>query len=79
METDKDAIAAGNVALSGVMALCNVLAEANLLDRAGVEGIGEFMLDSVDRSQASEAMQAHLREAISKHVSTLLSRFGPRR
>lgn len=32
METDKDAIAAGTVALNAVMALCVELAEQNLLN-----------------------------------------------
>jgi hypothetical protein len=79
METDKDAIAAGNVALGAVIGLCIELAEANFLNRQAVMNIGEFMLASVDVSQASEGMQSELRTAISDHMAALLSRFAPGR
>lgn len=72
----KDAIAPGTVAIAGVMAICNVLAAKGIFERADIDNIGEFMLGAVDRSEATPQMQAHLQQALSHHLATLLDAMG---
>ena len=71
METDKDAIAPGTVAIAGVVALATELAMAGVLDRSAVSRISEFMIASTERSQASPELQAQLHEAFAHHFSNL--------
>jgi len=67
-----DVIAPGTFAIAGLMGLLATLARSGAISRADVVGIGDFMLAATDRSQATPQMQAHLHEALSHHLSTLL-------
>lgn len=77
MESDKDAIAPGTVAIAGLVGLCNELADAGVLGRRAIARISEFMVASTEASEASPKMQADLHEAFAHHFSTLHSRLPP--
>lgn len=68
-----DAVAPGTVAIAGVIAILNVLAEQRAIDRQQVKAVGDFMLDATARSGATPKLQAHLHEAISHHLVVLLA------
>lgn len=72
-----DALAAGSVAIAGVMGILNVLAVRGAIDAREVKAVGDFMLDATARSQASPELQAHLHEAICEHLLVLLDAMRP--
>ncbi|HEX8419447.1 MAG TPA: hypothetical protein VF638_05480 [Sphingomonas sp.] len=70
--TEKDIVAAGTVAIAGVMGICTELAANGLLRAEQIKAIGDFMLDASERSGASPLLQAHMHQALSHHFSNLL-------
>jgi hypothetical protein len=66
--------AAGRVAISGIVGICNELARLGALDASAVSRIKQFMLLSTERSGASPHMQAHVSSQVEEHFGELIER-----
>lgn len=69
----EDAI--GQVAIAGVIAICNVLVVRGIVTRHDLGQITDFMVGAVDRSGTSPQLQADLRAMLDAHLVPLWARF----
>ena len=76
-QAHRDNATIASVAVMGVVALCNEMAIAGVIGRAQIERISDFMLASVESSDATATLQAHLHEAIGKQFSDLYAQLPP--
>jgi hypothetical protein len=71
-----DVMAAGSVAIAGIIALCNELAHAGELDETRLGRIHEFMLVTLKRSFGTMALKSHLENELTKHFADLADRMS---
>jgi hypothetical protein len=64
-----DAVAAGTVAMAGIIHLCHELAARELLSRKALDRLNETMLAALEASKASPLLQAQLHQALAYHFA----------